>query len=168
MGQKVSLVTFTEYYISPEYIGWLNDKVVMRYSNQRFYEHTLESSRRYLASFEAADNLFLAIVFEGVLVGTMTAYISKSHQVADLGILLSPQVWGQGFGLDAWQTLMNYLLSLGIRKITGGTLRCNTAMLSIMQRSGMIPDGVRRAQEMIEGQPMDILYFAKFNAERNV
>jgi RimJ/RimL family protein N-acetyltransferase len=108
-------------------------------------------------------NMFLAIYRESEFVGTMTAYISQTHKTADVGIMIGYQNWGKGIGTDAWTTLMRHLFQAGIRKVTGGTLRCNTAMVNIMMKSGMKPDGVRFAQELVNGQPEDILYFAKFN-----
>ena len=35
----------TEDDITPNYVGWLNDQSLMRYSNQRFINHTLATSR---------------------------------------------------------------------------------------------------------------------------
>ena len=94
----------------------------------------------------------------------MTAYRSLAHGTADIGLLIGGGMQGQGLGKDAWATLTAYLLATGARKVTGGTLRCNTAMLSIMQACGMKPDGVRIAQEMIDGVAHDMLHFARFSS----
>lgn len=162
-GKLVELQAFTAAHITPAYLGWLNDRALMRYSNQRFHVHTLDSCHAYLATFVQSDNLFLAIYHENQLVGTMTAYRSLVHQTADIGILIGSCQQGKGIGKDAWKSLMSYLLANGTRKVTGGTLRCNSAMLRIMQNCGMQPDGIRVAQELIDGQPQDVLHFAKFN-----
>lgn len=109
--------------------------------------------------------MFLTI-HEGVAhIGTMTAYLSLAHGTADMGILIgNSKSWGKGVGRDAWTTLMRHLLKdIGIRKVTGGALRCNVAMVRIMESSGMRPDGVRVAQELVDGSPHDLLHFAKFN-----
>ena len=95
----------------------------------------------------------------------MTAYRSQIHQTADIGLLIGSGHQGQGLGRDAWATLMSYLLANGTRKVSGGTLRCNVAMLRIMQDCGMQIDGVRLAQELVDGQAQDVLHFAKFNLQ---
>ena len=46
--------------------------------------------------------------------------------------------------------------------MTAGTLACNRAMLSVAGRSGMAREGVRRAQELVDGEPTDIVHFARF------
>lgn len=160
-GRQVVLQTFTESDITPAYIGWLNDRELMRFSNQRFRDHSAESCRAYVAGFAGSPNLFLSIRHEGELVGTMSCYRSPQHGTADIGLLIGAGQ-GRGFGRDAWATLMDYLLAQGTRKVTGGTLRCNTPMVRIMEACGMQPDGVRQGQELVEGQPQDILYFARF------
>lgn len=165
-GHKVTLQRFNESDITDVYIGWLNDPVTMRLSNQRFLRHDLQSSQRYLATFEDSANLFLSVrdKLNGNAIGTMTAYVSPMHGTADMGILIGDRsAWGQGFGLDAWTLLMQHLLAQAhIRKITAGTLDCNAAMLSLAAKSGMLPDGQRSRQELVDGVPHDIIYFAKF------
>ena len=165
-GHKVTLQRFSESDITDAYISWLNDPVTMRLSNQRFLRHDRQSSQRYLSTFEGSRNLFLSVgdKSNGNAIGTMTAYISPMHGTADMGILIGDRsAWGQGFGLDAWTMLLHHLRAQPhIRKVTAGTLACNVAMLSLAAKSGMLPDGQRRKQELVDGVPHDILYFAKF------
>lgn len=164
-GKLVILQQFVDDNLIPEYINWLNDPDVVRYSNQRFRQHNQETCRAYLKSFENSDNIFVAIYLDAKFIGTMTAYISTVHQTADMGIMIGDrQYWGKGIGQDAWITLMESLFDqIHLRKVTGGTLRCNTAMVNIMLSSGMKPDGIRTAQELVDSNPVDILHFAKFS-----
>lgn len=164
-GQWVTLRPFAEADIIPAYVDWLSDSELMKYSNQRFRKHSVSSCRDYLASFKNSDNLFMAIFRDAQLIGTMTAYVSAIHQTADMGLLIGAQCQGQGLGKDAWSTLMDYLFRVGTRKVTGGTLRCNSAMVRIMEGSGMQADGVRAAQELVDGKSEDIVYFARFNSQ---
>jgi len=161
-GNAVELRTFVEENLTESYIGWLCDPNLMRFSNQRFYTHNMETCREYLATFQTSENIFVAIYYKDDFIGTMTAYRSSVHGTADIGLLISPCLQGKGLGKDAWATLMSYLLNTGTRKVTGGTLRCNEAMVRIMQACGMEPDGVRVGQELIDGVAHDMLHFAKF------
>ncbi len=164
IGKVVILDEFSLKNITPEYISWLNDPYVVQYSNQRFRQHTQESCLDYFKSFKHSDNIFVAVYQDSEFIGTMTAYISNIHQTADLGIMIgNRQHWGRGVGKDAWITLMEGLfVQFKLRKITGGTLRCNQAMVKIMIESEMQLDGIRIAQELVDGFPVDILHFAKF------
>jgi len=166
LGRKVKLAPFTEADITDEYVGWLNDPVVTRFSNQRFTKHNHETCLRYLESFEGSPNLFVSVrrLDDDQPIGTMTAYIAPQHGTADMGILIGDRsIWGQGYGQDAWDTLAEFLLAgPAMRKLTCGTLEYNTAMIRLAERSGMELEGRRRAQELVEGEPVDLLYFARF------
>jgi RimJ/RimL family protein N-acetyltransferase len=165
-GERVCLRSFTESDITVDYIRWLNDPEVVRFSNQRFRHHDERSCLDYLRSFAGSENLFLAIHLgdDKHLIGTITAYVSSQHETADMGLMIGDRrLWGQGLGLEAWNLLLDYLLrERKLRKITAGTLRCNVGMTRIMERSGMHLEAVRSQQEMVDGEPQDVLYFAKF------
>jgi hypothetical protein len=50
-GKKTLLQPFTEDDVSTDYLSWLADPWVMRFSNQRFRLHTRDSAMTYLTSF---------------------------------------------------------------------------------------------------------------------
>ena len=165
-GNLVTLESFALSDITNEYVSWLNDPEVVRYSNQRFRCHTAKTCEEYLQSFQHSPNLFFAVRLRanGKTVGTATAYISVPHGTADIGLLIgNREHWGKGVGLDAWKTLMDCLLKRSsIRKVTGGTLRANVGMVRIMERAGMELEAVRSKQQIVEGEAQDELYFARF------
>lgn len=165
IGSVVTLRAFTEANLTEDYLGWLRDPQLMKFSNQRFRTHSMESCRAYMESFAGSENMLIAIYYESTFIGTMTAYRSVAHGTCDIGLLIGAKVQAKGLGKDAWGTLMAYLLDTGTRKVTGGTLRCNQAMVNIMQACGMQADGVREGQELVDGAPQDILYFARFGTQ---
>jgi len=165
-GARVSLRSFQESDITQTYINWLNDPLVVRYSNQRFRLHTVESSLQYLATFNESEHLFFAISDLASLevVGTLTVYRNLHHGTADIGIMVGHSAsWGRGFGSDAFCTVVQALERSGqIRKLTAGTLAENKAMVRIMERAGFELEGARRGQELLENRPVDLLYYARF------
>jgi ribosomal-protein-alanine N-acetyltransferase len=165
-GSRVVLRPFIVSDITDQYVAWLNDPEVVKYSNQRFFSHTLESCRRYYEGFLGSANLFVSVLSKAddTPLGTMTAYASPHHQTVDIGIMIGRRaVWGTGIGQDAWNTLLNWFLGVRrVRKVTAGTMRCNAAMVKLMERSGMTLEAVRPQQEMLDGVPQDMLYFGRF------
>ena len=165
-GRRIRLRPFSTPDITPAYLGWLHDPAVVRFSNQRFRTHTAETCKAYLTSFNGSPNYFLAICDRDseAMLGTITVYRSLHHGTADVGIMVGERrVWSQGIGADAFGTVMATLLDSGeIRKVTAGTLSVNTGMIRIMEKVGMQREATRRAQEMVEGVPVDVVYYAKF------
>lgn len=166
LGSKVLLRPFAATGITTEYISWLNDPQVVKYSNQRFICHTEESCRRYLDSFTNTPNLFLSIQrkADDRAVGTMVAYVFPHHKRADISIMIGNRsVWGGGIGQDAWNTLLNWFIEQRrIRKVTAGAMRCNLPMIKLMERSGMTLEATRQKQELLNEIPQDILFYGKF------
>jgi RimJ/RimL family protein N-acetyltransferase len=165
---RLRIVPFSGEHFNARYVAWLNDPVVVRYSEQRFRTHTIESCWAYWQSFVGTPNLLLAIVARDERfghIGNLTANIHPVHRVADVGILIGERaVWGNGYGLEAWTAVCDYLLNvIGMRKITAGTLSVNQAMLHLARRAGMVEDGRRLRQSMFEGQAVDVIYTAIFN-----
>ena len=100
-GECVSLKTYTVNNITDDYLSWLNDPETVRYSNQRFTQHTRQSSLDYLQTFVNTENLFIAIYLKKkeIYVGTMNVYISAAHETADIGIMVGDRkCWGTGIG----------------------------------------------------------------------
>ena len=166
IGTQLELRPFEASDITENYIGWLNDPNVVRYSNQRFRKHDRESCLTYLHSFENSGNLFVSIrVRDGNwAIGTMTAYLNRHHGTADVGIMIGDAAArGKGYGIEAWQLFTHWLLAEGgFRKVTAGTLACNQRMMRLAEQSGMTLEGVRKNQELVDGKLEDILYFARF------
>jgi RimJ/RimL family protein N-acetyltransferase len=165
-GDRVYLRAFGREDIDEDYLSWLNDRDVVRYSNQRFINHSRQSCLNYLESFTGSANLFLAIVSNDTerKLGTMTMYQSLPHKTVDIGIMIGDKsVWGKGLGLEAWNLAMSYAFnSLGVRKVTAGTSSENKGMIRIMEKAGMQFEACRSRQEIIEGNEVDVLYYAKF------
>lgn len=168
-GNRIFLRTFHENDITDEYLAWLNDPMLMRFSNQRFRKHDRASSIDYLNIAASGDNLFFAIIDQdtGGLLGTIAARVSQIHDTADLGIMVGKrEARGKGIGLEAWALMESYLFNTKrLRKITAGTLRINTSMVKLALSSGMHVEGIRKKQELVEGNEIDMILFAKFNNE---
>ena len=165
-GSRILLTKFQDIDVDQQYIDWLNDPEVVRYSNQRFHKHTFESCEQYRRTFDIPGKYFfsVSIIDTKQKIGTVTAYTNTDHGTADLGILIGEKsVWGRGYGIDAWETLARWVaVEHGVRKITGGALARNKAMIKIFQKSNFHLETVQRNQEIYYGMSEDILLYAKF------
>ena len=155
--------TFEAADICPDYLRWLNDPDLMKYSNQRLKRHTVGSCQAYLDGFKNSANHFLAISDkQEKLKGTMTIYVSTAHGTADLGILIGREYSGHGLGKRSWQTVIAYLEEqTRTRKITAGCASLNHSMIRLAEGSGMVLEGRRRQQEIHDGVAVDILLYGK-------
>ena len=167
-SSRIKLIPFGKEQLTEDYLSWLNDKETMRYSDQRFKNHSMESCREYWKSFNDSPNEFWAIIYKNEghnkHVGNLTITIDPIHLDADISILIGNRnVWGKGLGLEAWNAMIKYLFEKKqIEKVTAGTLITNKAMLKIMQKSKMLDDGIKRKHCIFEGRRVDMVYVALF------
>jgi RimJ/RimL family protein N-acetyltransferase len=166
---SIRLVPFTAVHVSKDYLSWLNDRRLMRYSRQRLRSHSEESSREYLDSFTGTPNFFWAVerVSDGVHIGSMTTYVDDHQRTADLGILIGhAEAGGKGYGAQAWGLALSHVFSvLNLRKATAGAVAPNEAMLRICRKWDMRLEGTRRRQEMLDDGPTDVLLFGLLREE---
>lgn len=156
---NVKLVPFRKQFITEEYISWLNNKELLKYSRQQRLDHSKSSCEDYLKSFEKSSNRFWSVQdSEGEQVGTVTAFVDPLSLVADIGIMIGR--CGKGFGTAAWGEAIHYLFEeLGMRKITAGTLAEHHGMISIFLRWGMVQEGLLREQEFLNGKVYDVVKY---------
>jgi len=156
---------FTDEYLTENYVGWLNDPEVVKYSEQRHKKHTMSSCSQYYKSFISSSHLFIAILVKDNSfkhIGNITVSIDSENLVADIAIMIGEKSsWGQGFGKEAFIGVMDYLFhKTKIRKITAGTMAINIPMLGIMKSAGMIIEGRKKEQFLVDGEKVDMVMAA--------
>ena len=140
--------------ITDEYIGWLNDRDLMKHSRQRLLVHTRESCESYLETFEYSPNFFWN-VGRARQVGTVTAYVSPVSQVANVGLMIGEP--GRGYGSEAFGAVLTYLFEYrDVRKVAIGTLAANEPMVRIAARWGLRREGELREQERVKDKWVDV------------
>jgi RimJ/RimL family protein N-acetyltransferase len=164
---RLVITPFSERHLTARYVAWLNDRELMRYSEQRHKTHTLASCRSYWFSFTDTPNYFWAIeetANDLGHVGNINAYVNQINGLADLGILIGmPQAQGKGYGQEAWAGVCSFLFQeVGLRKITAGILAPNSPMLKLARKVGMVEDGVRRRHYLCDGGEVDVIHLALF------
>ena len=166
-SSRLRIVPFQAHHLTQKYVGWLNDPQVVRYSEQRHRTHDLASCRAYFESMSTSDSFFCAI--EDTRngwghIGNISIAVDLPNKLADISILIGdPAAWNTGIGFEAWQAVLQALMDRdGFRKVTGGTVSANLAMVRIMEKVGMLPDGRRKDHYMIEGSLDVVVYYAAY------
>lgn len=168
--ERLSIIPFSEKYLSSRYVGWLNNPELMRYSEQRHKSHTIESCEVYWRSFKNSPNILWAIeeIKDGFgHIGNINAYINNHNKIADVGILIGEIVaQGNGYGYEAFKGVSQYLFgNTKIRKVTAGTVSTNLSMIKIMNKMKMKEDGIRKRHYLIQEEAVDVIHMALFKED---
>ena len=144
---KVKIVEFSKRHLTKRYVGWLNDKEVVRYSEQRHFKHSISSCYQYYETLKKSDSYFLAVEIIDLNmwhVGNMGVEVDRYNSKADVSIMIGEKsVWGTGVASRAWSLVLNALIKdLCFRLVTAGTMETNVPMINLMKRSGMTIDAI--------------------------
>ena len=107
------------------------------------YKDPLEVIRKMRGEcFDTRDSIMLGIYLKEnprVLTGIAEIYAYDERKMkASIGIRLAQEYWHRGIALPAELLLLDYLKSVGIRKVTGHIMRHNIASATIVQKIGFI------------------------------
>ena len=161
-NDKVKIVNFSKRHLTQQYVDWLNDPEVVRYSEQRHRQHTLSSCNEYYISQISSLNYFLAVELNNLdktHIGNIGVNVDPYNNKADVSIIIGDKsVWGTGVGSRAWILVMDVLVKkLGYRLITAGTMETNISMIKLMKRSKMTIDSILPNRFIFENKQVGLV-----------
>lgn len=144
-------------------VSWLNDKEHMKFSNQRFQNHTMKTQLDYVEKLRRDGNIYLVAYYGNTLVGTSSVLLNHPPKVAEIGILVSNQLTEFGIGTKLMQATIAFVeTKLGIKKIIGGCLSVNTGMKRVFEKCGFQIERISENEEIFESKRVDVYLYSKF------
>lgn len=92
---------------------------------------------RFLQMTKREDRLLLGIYLGEQLIGWVND-TEISGDTMELGWVIHPSFWGQGYATEAVSAILNALHRQGFRCIYAGAFSENTASIRVMEKSGMV------------------------------
>lgn len=149
--------------ITDEYLSWLNDKDYMKFSRQSLITHDKVSVAKFIGDLASADNIFLSIKRNSILIGTLTIYIDSDYQVCSPGILIGRSFAKLGYGELVWRFVIGTVSKdLHMRKVSAGTQINNYAMIKLFEKSGMEFEATLYRAALLDKVPTDIVLYRYF------
>lgn len=168
-----SLILCPLYHATSLQVEWLNEPKNVYFSEQRHKQHTLAKQQGYIRSFDHVNNHIWTIYLDlkrngghsNTAVGTITAYRDQLNKVGEMGILIDHNYSGKGYGTQAWDAVMNYLLQ-DMRKVEAGTRADNKGMRKVMELTGMHYEGSRMHHFLIDNdKTADMVMYGKMRSD---
>ena len=129
----VTLKKFTKKNITQKYVGWLNDKNLMKYSRHKKSIFNYKKCENFYKEMKLKKNLFFAIFLKKKHIGNIIAYIDSIQKKAEISILTT-QV---GTGFISYQKIIIILKKIKINKIYSGTNKKNIKMIRLCKKLNM-------------------------------
>jgi ribosomal-protein-alanine N-acetyltransferase len=148
---------------TPTYMSWMNDPEVVRYTESRYSDHSLESLRKFiLTNTESQNNLILAIttLSDNQHIGNIKlGNINFFHGSADIGIIIGDKrCWGKGYASETIELIIRYAFTtIGLIKLTAGVYAPNKNSTKAFEKKGFKREGLLKGQCRFEDQQVDVI-----------
>jgi len=112
----------------------------------------------HAARWEQEEGLDLAIERrdDGVLMGAIGLVVQPEHSRAALGYWIGVPYWGQGYATEAGREVVRYAFDeLGLNRVYAFHFTRNPASGRVLQKIGMVYEGVRRAHTLKGSEYLD-------------
>jgi RimJ/RimL family protein N-acetyltransferase len=122
-------------------------------------QHALDFINNQLALDRLTHPSF-AIEFESKVVGGVNVRFDFNNCHGELGYSIAPSVWGKGLITEASRAIIDLSFSTypELRRITAIADAENVASLRVMDKLGMIKEGVLRQHRKTHGKFIDVVY----------
>jgi len=119
-------------------------------------------------NFQAGRSATFAVTLaaERLLIGAMGLQFAEQHQRAELGYWIGVPWWNHGYCTEAALAVLRYaFVDRGLHKVVATHLARNPASGRVMQKIGMVQEGVQRDQVFRWGRFDDLVLYGILRAE---
>lgn len=110
---------------------------------------------------------FAIVLPEEGVIGAIGLEIVREHRRAELGYWMGVPWWGRGLATEAARGVIRFGFEvLELDRIHAGHYTRNPASGRVLEKAGMVREGVLRAHIVKWGKPEDVAVYAVLRAER--
>ncbi|UHA75892.1 GNAT family N-acetyltransferase [Paenibacillus sp. 481] len=92
--------------------------------------------------------------------------VSKEHNNGELGYFIHPDYWNTGLATEACQALVEFgFKNLGLERIHGKCMATNIGSKRVMEKSGLIVEGLARHEVLKWGTYEDVWHLGTIRSE---
>ena len=155
---------------SKEYVGWLNDKDLMRFTEVRFQKHTMQNVKKYVSEIykSKTDFLYGAFVQEKnkkIHIGNIKlGGINSYHKFADIAYIIGNRDYiGKGYGKLLIKAISNLAKKkFKLKQIIAGVYDNNIASKKVLLANGFKLTGIIKKQFKYRNKYVDHCLYRKF------
>ena len=156
--------------VSESYVEWLNDYEVTKFTEQKYFRHTLESTKTFVSQkYNSGNDLLFGIFFDNTHVGNIKlGPIKFDHMSADVSYFIGEKkFWGRGIASKCVKTIVQLAVTdLGLKKINAGYYENNIGSAKVFEKCGFVVEGVRISDVIFEKKRINSVlvgYIPKFD-----
>lgn len=149
--------------ISEEYIGWLNDIEITKYTEQRFFKHGYKTIQSYIENKYSSNlDLLFGIFYKSMHIGNIKlGPINFLHKNSEISFFIGKKkLMNKGI----MTKVINYLVyfsfnNLDLEKITAGCYSNNLNSQKLLLKCGFIQEGKKKKQVIFQKKRIDVYIY---------
>lgn len=142
--------------VSKDYVKWLNDYEVSKYTEQKYIKHNLKNVELYVTKMASSDSHLLFGIFVNQLhIGNVKlGPIKWEHKSADISYFIGDKkYWGKGLATKSVKNVVKFAIEkLGIEKINAGYYEVNKSSEKVLKKCGFEIEGIKKKEILFEGK----------------
>lgn len=163
----LTLGILTQSNVTSQYVEWLNDYEVVKYTEQRFVTHDIQKVRRFVINkFESFDEYLFGIFLDKSHIGNIKiGPVNCHHKQADISYIIgSKKAWGRGIASSVVRRVSEFgFQELRLERITAGCYALNVASARVLEKCGFNQVARIKNSAIFEGGRVDTLLYAKLS-----
>tara|TARA_B100002019_G_C21209444_1_gene568559 strand:+ start:147 stop:710 length:564 start_codon:yes stop_codon:yes gene_type:complete len=157
----ISLLAVSD--ITQNYINWLNDYEIMKFTEQTIIDHTFESVKSFVSNMNSSnENYLFGIFYSKEHIGNIKlGPINLIHKTADISYVIgNKSYWGKGITSDVIGALVKFAFEdLKLAKLSAGTYSINEGSSKVLERNHFYKEADFKDQILFEGKRINLYKF---------
>ena len=152
------------------YVDWLNDYEVVKFTEQRFYKHKLLSVKKFIKDKIKSKNEFLYGIFlyekekknlhhiGNIKLGP----IDFIHKTGEISYFIGEkELWGKGYATLAIKEIIKVAKKIGLKKLKAGLYEMNIGSKKVLEKNNFKLEGKMKSEIFYEGKRYNSYWFGK-------
>lgn len=143
-----------------DYFASLLDDPEVRRTIASDHPMSVADEREWIESFDehTPDGMMLVICVDDEPVGNVGLnQVVQRWGKGELGYMIEPDAWNQGYATDAVGTVLDYLVDeLRFEKLTARVFETNPASARVLEKVGFEHEGTFRDHAFVDGERVDL------------
>jgi RimJ/RimL family protein N-acetyltransferase len=152
--------------VTPEYVKWISDPEIIKYSRNRYRTFTLEGQIKYVQEMvDSPDYHLYGIFHKKTHIGNITfGAIDWTNNIGEARVVLGyKKYWGKGIMFNCSKKVLK--MSFGnypFFKVCSNIYSNNLSTIFAVKKLGFVKEGCRKHHRVFENTRVDLLEYSLF------
>ena len=154
--------------ISNNYLNWMNDLEVTKFTEQKYCKHSLSKIRKFVKEKNKSKNEFLYGIFLKknnfrIHIGNIKlGPINFIHKTAEISYFIGiRELWGKGLTTLAIKEVIKIAKEMGLKKLKAGLYEMNIGSKKVLEKNNFKLEGKMKSEIIYKGKRYSSYWFGK-------